>query len=99
MNNNSPVLSSRIIAYLLDSVLAMISVVVYMAHASEPSDGGVAPLFGLELPPGYRDWRLISVAHEAGKKQRFARDSREPILRCRREPVKARDFVFTRYSP
>jgi hypothetical protein len=24
------------------------------------------PIFGIELFPGYRDWRLISVAHEAG---------------------------------
>ena len=25
-----------------------------------------APIFGVTIPPGYRDWRLISVAHEAG---------------------------------
>lgn len=25
-----------------------------------------APIYGIELPPGYRDWRLISVAREAG---------------------------------
>lgn len=30
------------------------------------SDGEAAPIFGVELPPGYRDWRLISVAHEEG---------------------------------
>ena len=65
MNDHPSILSSRIIAYLAGSVLAVISVVVYMAHASEPTDGGVAPLFGLELPPGHPDWRLISVAHEA----------------------------------
>ncbi|MFD0935730.1 cytochrome P460 family protein [Methylobacterium trifolii] len=23
-------------------------------------------MFGVKLPPGYRDWRLISMAHEAG---------------------------------
>jgi hypothetical protein len=37
-----------------------------MAPASEESDGGVAPIFGIKIPPGYRDWRLISVAHEEG---------------------------------
>ena len=26
-----------------------------------------SPIYGVELPPGYRDWKLISVAHEAGK--------------------------------
>jgi hypothetical protein len=25
-----------------------------------------APIFGITLPAGYRDWRLISVAHEEG---------------------------------
>ena len=25
-----------------------------------------APIFGIKMPSGYRDWRLISVAHEAG---------------------------------
>ena len=24
------------------------------------------PIFGIKMPPGYRDWRLISVAHEEG---------------------------------
>jgi hypothetical protein len=31
------------------------------------ADGGTEPAFGTTLPPGYRDWRLISVAHEEGK--------------------------------
>ncbi len=26
-----------------------------------------SPMFGVTLPPGYRDWTLISVAHEAGR--------------------------------
>lgn len=30
-------------------------------------DGQAAPIFGVELPSGYRDWRLISVGHEEGK--------------------------------
>ena len=25
-----------------------------------------APIFVKEIPPGYRDWRVVSVAHEAG---------------------------------
>jgi hypothetical protein len=30
------------------------------------ADEGSYPLFGGKLPPGYRDWKLISVAHEEG---------------------------------
>jgi Cytochrome P460 len=40
--------------------------------ASLPFDAGRAedqadPVFGITIPAGYRDWKLISVAHEAGK--------------------------------
>jgi hypothetical protein len=29
-------------------------------------DEAAAPIFGIKIPPGYRDWTVISVAHEAG---------------------------------
>ena len=38
----------------------------------QPQAGAVAnssqaaPLFGIKIQPGYRDWKLISVAHEEG---------------------------------
>src|ERR1700723_4332924 len=54
------------LAYLLVAVVAMTGVVVYMAHASGRSDENAAPMFGIEIPSGYRDWKLISVAHEEG---------------------------------
>ena len=54
-------------AYLLVAVVALTGVVVYMAHASGRSDGEADPVFGITIPPGYRDWKLISVAHEGGK--------------------------------
>ena len=53
-------------AYLLVTVVALTGVVVYMAHASGRSDGEADPVFGITIPPGYRDWKLISVAHEEG---------------------------------
>src|ERR1700688_5250843 len=56
----------RGIAYLLGAVVALTGVVAYMAHASGHADGEAAPIFGVKIPPGYRDWRLISVAHEEG---------------------------------
>ena len=31
-----------------------------------------SPVFVTEMPPGYRDWRLISVAHEEGNLHSFA---------------------------
>jgi hypothetical protein len=52
--------------YLLGAIVAMTGVVVYMVQASEQADGEAAPIFGVQVPPGYRDWKLISVAHEGG---------------------------------
>ena len=40
-----------------------VSVVV---AARRPTDES-SPVYGVKLPKGYRDWKLISVAHEAGK--------------------------------
>jgi hypothetical protein len=31
------------------------------------ADDEAVPVFGIKLPAGYRDWKLVSVAHEAGK--------------------------------
>jgi hypothetical protein len=31
-----------------------------------------APIFVTNIPPGYRDWRLISVAHEEGNFHSFS---------------------------
>jgi hypothetical protein len=56
----------RRIVFVLVAVAALASVVAYMAPASGQADGEAAPIFGVKIPPGYRDWRLISVAHEEG---------------------------------
>jgi hypothetical protein len=52
-------------AALFSAVVALTGMVVCMVRASQ-ADGQAAPIFGVKIPPGYRDWRLISVAHEAG---------------------------------
>src|SRR5208337_3984857 len=57
----------RRIVFVLVAVVALAGVVAYMALASGQADGNAAPIFGVKIPPGYRDWRLISVAHEEGK--------------------------------
>ncbi len=36
------------------------------AMSPERADGEAAPVFGIRIPSGYRDWRLISVAREEG---------------------------------
>src|SRR6202161_2740974 len=36
------------------------------APASGPGGGEAAPVFGIKVFPRYRDWKLISVAHEEG---------------------------------
>jgi len=53
-------------AYLLFAVLTLTGVANHMAHASGRSEGEADLVFGITIPPGYRDWRLISVAHEEG---------------------------------
>ena len=56
----------RRIVFLLVAVAALAGVVAYMAPAPGQVDGEAAPIFGIKIPPGYRDWRLISVAREEG---------------------------------
>src|SRR5438445_4597237 len=56
----------RRIVFVLVAVVALAGVVAYMAPASGQADGEAAPIFGVTIPPGYRGWRLISVAHEEG---------------------------------
>jgi Cytochrome P460 len=59
-------LMMRRMVFVLVSVGALAGVVAYMAPASGQADGEAAPIFGVKIPPGYREWRLISVAHEEG---------------------------------
>jgi hypothetical protein len=54
-------------ACLVGSAAMLAGALGYMAHADgDASDGAPAPIFGIKLPPGYRGWGVISVAHEAG---------------------------------
>jgi hypothetical protein len=54
------------IVCLLVAVFALAGVVANSAPASGRARGQAAPIFGIMIPPGYRDWKLISVAHEEG---------------------------------
>lgn len=55
------------IGCLLFGVIAMTGGVVYMSLAPAHAEGAVAPVFEGKMPAGYRDWKLISVAHEEGE--------------------------------
>ncbi|SRR5579864_3120906 len=53
------------ITFLL-AVATLTAVVAFRAPASGQTDVEATPIFVTKIPPGYRDWRLISVSHEAG---------------------------------
>ena len=53
--------------FMLAAVGALAGAVADLSLAAGQADGEPAPIFGVNLPRGYRDWRLISVAHEEGK--------------------------------
>ncbi len=54
------------ITLLLVAVVILAGIVAFMPSASLHASAAAAPIFVTTIPPGYRDWRLISVAHEEG---------------------------------
>src|SRR5271166_5257852 len=54
------------IAFLLVAAATVVVVVASPTPTSGRADEETAPIFGVTIPPGYRDWSLISVAHEEG---------------------------------
>jgi hypothetical protein len=54
------------IAFLLVAVATVAAVVASMIPASGQAVGQAAPVFVTKMPPGFRDWTVISVSHEAG---------------------------------
>ena len=48
-------------ALLLVAVATMAGAAAYMANASGQADGEAAPIYGVKIPAGYRDWKLIAV--------------------------------------
>jgi len=58
-------------AFALFTVAAMALIVVFTALASENLAEDSIPIV-TEIPSGYRDWKLISMAHEEGNLHSFA---------------------------
>ena len=60
------------LTFFLAALATLGGVVAFRAPASGQTDAEAAPSYGVNIPPGYRDWKLISVAHEEGNFNSFA---------------------------
>jgi hypothetical protein len=49
------------IGFLLLAVATLAGIVAYIPHASGQSDGDSSPIYGVKIPAGYRDWKIIAV--------------------------------------
>jgi hypothetical protein len=54
------------IAFWLVALFTVVGIVASSSPTSGGDDGRAVPIFGIKIFPGYRDWRLISVAREEG---------------------------------
>src|SRR5215469_11820342 len=54
------------IALLLFAVAAVAIIAASADSGAGRANDEISPIFRVTVPPGYRDWRLISVAHEEG---------------------------------
>ena len=54
------------IAFLLLAAITMACFVVSFSPASGHAAREAAPTYVTQIPPGYRGWQVISVAHEEG---------------------------------
>ncbi len=52
----------RRIGFLLLAVATLAGIVAYVPHASGQSDGDSSPIYGVKIPAGYRDWKIIAAA-------------------------------------
>jgi hypothetical protein len=48
---------------LLMAIATLAGVIAFTGPASLRADDQAAPIFLTEIPPGYRDWKMIAVAH------------------------------------
>jgi hypothetical protein len=54
------------ISILVIAAIAVCAMVLMIFGATRADDEAAAPIFGIKIPPGYRDWPVVSVAHEEG---------------------------------
>jgi hypothetical protein len=51
----------KLAAFLLLAVATLAAIVVYMPHAFGQSDADASPIYGVKVPAGFRDWKMIAV--------------------------------------
>jgi hypothetical protein len=49
------------IGFLLLAIATLAGIVAYVAHASGQYEGDSSPIYGVKIPAGYRDWKVIAV--------------------------------------
>jgi hypothetical protein len=49
------------IVFLLLALATLVGIVACMPHASAQSDADASSIFGVKIPEGYRDWKMIAV--------------------------------------
>lgn len=70
------------IGFLLLAVVTLTGIVAYTAPASGNANEEAAPIFGIKIPPGYRDFRsaiFVPRLHSPESKIRFAEGERPPL--------------------
>ena len=60
------------LTFLLAALATLGGIIAFNPPVSGQSEPQAAPSYGFTIPPGYRDWRLISLAHEEGNLHSFA---------------------------
>jgi hypothetical protein len=73
---------------------ALAGTIAFTASASGQTGGEAAPIYGVKLPPDYREWILISIASVGPPAEEAVHKT---CFGCH-APARDRDFVFTRYS-
>ncbi len=56
----------RWLIILVLGIVIALTILAALPFASGHAEDEASPIFGVKIPAGYRDWRLISVAHEEG---------------------------------
>jgi Cytochrome P460 len=51
---------------LILAIVIALTILAALPFASGHAEDEASPIFGMKIPAGYRDWRLIFVAHEEG---------------------------------
>ena len=54
------------VPFVIATISAVVGLATFQATGAEQTAGAAAPVFGIKIFPNYRDWKLISVAHEEG---------------------------------